>query len=190
MSHDHALDGMLVAAGGYSARDVRLHLEESHNFKTTGWFFSDQIRLHAKLHKHEAERLAAGLVAEKLAEAPAAVVESILHPGEAVDVVRGALLADVEPMSATGRALFILDALTAGGFPLSRLVRWGSECTDCGNGTPGSMRCDNCLSSEHTVPLYMSEAPAGPTDAQPGGEAGERRPADRPPVVPFVGGEL
>lgn len=81
--HDHRLDGMLVAAGGFTPRDLRLHLDNSHDENTSGWYFSDQIKLHAKLHAEEAERLAdieaaANLLADRLAEAPADVVEAVV----------------------------------------------------------------------------------------------------------------
>jgi len=74
---------------------------------------------------------AGNLLAEALAEADPATVGSVLvedaeleaewlgdytRPPEPVDVVRAALLADVEPMSFAGMALFILDALASAGF--------------------------------------------------------------------------
>lgn len=77
-------------------------------------------------HADEDARLAdietaANLLADRLAAAPAPVVESIFagewwQPEEPVEVVRNALLADVEPMSFTGMAFFILDALAVAGY--------------------------------------------------------------------------
>lgn len=46
-------------------------------------------------------------------------------------------------------------AARAAGGPPEALRRWGSECTDCGNATPGSMRCDTCLSDKFTKPLWI-----------------------------------
>lgn len=40
---------------------------------------------------------------------------------------------------------------------LGRLRFWGSECTECGNATPGKMRCDDCGSDAHTVALWMEQ---------------------------------
>ncbi|MEA2702125.1 MAG: hypothetical protein QOD63_70 [Actinomycetota bacterium] len=40
------------------------------------------------------------------------------------------------------------------GSDAGELAWWGSECTDCGNATPGSMRCDQCQTSTHTVALW------------------------------------
>ncbi len=50
MTHDHALDGMLDPNATLTARDLRLHLDDEHDARTTGWYFSDQIALHAQLH--------------------------------------------------------------------------------------------------------------------------------------------
>lgn len=72
MSHTHATDGGLA---GYlakaSARDVRLHLDNAHDVKTTGWTHDALVELHEKSH-------ATALIGEKLAEAPPAVVASIV----------------------------------------------------------------------------------------------------------------
>ena len=38
---------------------------------------------------------------------------------------------------------------------LGRLAFWGSECTDCGNATPGTMRCDQCQNALFTAALWM-----------------------------------
>lgn len=44
--------------------------------------------------------------------------------------------------------------------PAPGLVFWGSDCVlegGCeGNATPGSMRCDDCKSAEHTVALWRA----------------------------------
>lgn len=32
---------------------------------------------------------------------------------------------------------------------------WGSECTDCGNTTPGSMCCDECMTNNYTKALWI-----------------------------------
>jgi ferredoxin len=33
---------------------------------------------------------------------------------------------------------------------------WGSDCTDCGSATPGSMRCEeNCPRDDATLPLFI-----------------------------------
>lgn len=82
--HDHRLDGMLQSDHeGVTARALRLHLDNSHDAQTRGWDYAAQRDLHHKLHHAEVERLAgieaaANLLAEKLAEAPPAVVESVV----------------------------------------------------------------------------------------------------------------
>lgn len=50
------------------------------------------------------------------AEAEARWLSDYTRPPEPVDVVRDALLAEVEPMSFTGMAMFVLDALAAAGY--------------------------------------------------------------------------
>lgn len=32
---------------------------------------------------------------------------------------------------------------------------WGSECTDCGNATHGTMVCDECGTDDSTKPLWI-----------------------------------
>lgn len=40
--------------------------------------------------------------------------------------------------------------------PDGRLYRfWGSDCAECGNTTPASMRCDQCQSTDHTLRLLI-----------------------------------
>jgi hypothetical protein len=39
-----------------------------------------------------------------------------------------------------------------------KLVVWGSDCRVCGNATPGSQRCDECHSDEHTIPLWVEQS--------------------------------
>jgi hypothetical protein len=83
--HDHRLDGMLqFDHQGVTASALRLHLDNSHDAQTRGWDYGAQVRRHHEMHAAEAERLAGievagNLLAEKLAEAPAAVVESVLE---------------------------------------------------------------------------------------------------------------
>jgi hypothetical protein len=55
-----------------------------------------------------------------LSEVEARWLSDYTRPPEPVDAVRDALLAGVEPMSVTGRALFILDALEAGQFDVTK----------------------------------------------------------------------
>lgn len=85
--HDHVADGMLVTDHqGVTARALRLHLDEDHDSRTRGWGwdFAAMERLHLTLHElAEDERLAgieaaAGLIAERMAAASPAVVESIV----------------------------------------------------------------------------------------------------------------
>ena len=37
---------------------------------------------------------------------------------------------------------------------------WGSDCVDCGNTTPDSMRCDSCGSKQSTRHLFIVEPKA------------------------------
>lgn len=72
MSHNHATEG---GPGEFdrtaTASELRLHLDNSHDARTTGWDYDRLVELHRQSH-------AAALIGEKLAEAPAAVVESIV----------------------------------------------------------------------------------------------------------------
>ncbi len=43
------------------------------------------------------------------------------------------------------------------GSDVGTLVFWGSDCLDCGNSTPASMRCDLCKETSHTVALWMEQ---------------------------------
>ena len=90
--HNHIADGMLqFDQKGLTPRALRLHLDNSHDARTTGWDLAalDGLHhklhdgLHHKLHNHEAVRLgeiedAANLLAERLAAAAPALVESIV----------------------------------------------------------------------------------------------------------------
>lgn len=49
---------------------------------------------------------------------------------------------------------------------------WGSDCARCGNTTPGSNTCSECLSGDATVALYAGPVSAtivsAPTDENQG----------------------
>ncbi len=87
--HDHATDGGRAEfEANATARDLRLHLDNSHDERTSGLCFADLADLHGKLHAVEDERLAelevaANLIADRLAAAPPAVVESIVGDEDA-----------------------------------------------------------------------------------------------------------
>jgi hypothetical protein len=49
MTHGHDIDGML-AGDGVSARGLRLHLDNSHDERTTGWDFGRLHALHQEMH--------------------------------------------------------------------------------------------------------------------------------------------
>ncbi len=128
--HDHVIDGMLqFDRKGLTPRALRLHLDNSHDSRTSGWDFDALDRLHHKLHASEADRLAeieaaANLVAEGLAAAPAAVVESDsrlhLHLKEAREKLCRAqmLISDCGALGRhargnLGRAIDLIDAVGA-----------------------------------------------------------------------------
>jgi hypothetical protein len=50
MSHSHDIDGMLGDASRFSARHLRLHLDNSHDARTSGWDFARLDELHHQLH--------------------------------------------------------------------------------------------------------------------------------------------
>lgn len=93
----------------------------------TGGFRSDVLaheRTHPELVAAYQAKIeaAANLLAEKLAAAPAAAARAITDdwPDDVIDVVRDALLlADSQPLSFTGTAIYVLDALAAAGYSVT-----------------------------------------------------------------------
>lgn len=80
--HDHATDGGRGAFQSKAgARELRLHLDNAHDTRTSGLDFLQLIEMHVDCHDDEDARLAreaaANLLADRLAAAPPAVVEAI-----------------------------------------------------------------------------------------------------------------
>lgn len=131
--HDHATDGGRGAfEAKVSARELRLHLDNAHDTRTSGLDFDALAAMHAERHRkaHKDARLAeieaaAELISGQLAAAPPTVVESIVGDDDTYLNLKGAreklckaqtLISDCGALGRhargnLGRAIVLIDAV-------------------------------------------------------------------------------
>ncbi len=179
--HDHATDGgRSTFEAKASARELRLHLDNAHDERTSGLDFPHLAELHRKAHKDarlaEIES-AADLSAEGLAAAPPAVAQSIL--AEAL------YLTDPAGMAYLAEAVDPRHMPAAG--PLYRLTAQVSpaESVDILEATRASLAATRTYLDAHQwghqhpfgSPAEVEPRPAGRTTSAGAPLGGEERPA-------------